>query len=87
MLHACQASRCDGHWHGYFLTNHGGGCTATFHVDCHTLAQLDFLEITFVGAVSAFCPRAAVGIVVEHTGDALFCQQTQLFNGGDHGHF
>ena len=86
MLHAGEACRRNGHRHGHLLANHGGGRAAAFHVDRHTLAQLDFLKIAFVGAVGAFCPRAAIGIVIEHARHAFFGQDAQLFNGGDHGH-
>jgi len=34
--------------------HHGGGGGAVFHVHGHALAQLDLLEIRFIGTVCAF---------------------------------
>ena len=51
MLHACHASGRNRHRHTDVLTDHGAGGAATFHVDGHALAQLDFLEIVFIGPV------------------------------------
>ena len=86
VLHAGETCGCNGHRHGHLLTNHGGGRAAALHVHSHTLAQFDFLKIALVGAVSAFCPRTAVGIVIEHARHTFLGQDAQFFDGGDHGH-
>ena len=86
MLHACQARGRNGHRHGHGLPNHGAGRAPIFHVHRHALPQFDFLKITFVGAVSALCPRTTVGIIVEHARHAFLRQHTQFFDGGDDGH-
>ena len=85
-LHAGQAHGRDSHRHLDLGAGHGGGCGAVFHVDGHALAQLDLLEVLLIGAVGAFGPAARVGVVVKHARHALFGQNAQVFNIGDHSH-
>jgi hypothetical protein len=85
VLHAGEAGGRDGHGHGRFLAGHGGAQRAAFHVHGHALAQLDLLEVAFVGAVGAFGPRAGVGVVVEHLGHAALGDHPQVFDAGDLG--
>ena len=86
VLHAGQPDRGQRHRHRHRLTHHGAGELAIVHVDAHPLAQLDLLEIGFVGAVGALGPRAGIGIVVEHARHAFLRQHAQVFDVGDHGH-
>jgi len=86
VLHAGQARGRNRHRHGHRLAHHGAGGAAAFHVHGHALAQLDFLKVALVRTVGAFGPAARVGVVVKHARHALFGQNPQVFDGGDHGH-
>ena len=56
VLHAGQAYGGDAHGHFGLDADHLGAGAAVFHVHGNALAQLDFLEVVFVGAVGAFGP-------------------------------
>ena len=56
VLHTGQAHGGNAHGHFGLDAGHLGSGAAVFHVHCYALAQLDFLEVVFVGAVGAFGP-------------------------------
>ena len=58
VLHAGQAGGRDGHRHHGVAARHGGAQRTAFHIDGDALAQLDALEVAFVGAIGAFRPGA-----------------------------
>ena len=68
VLHASHAGRSDSNRHCCCLANHVGRSISTFHIDSNTLAQFDFLEITFVRFVSALRPTARISVVIKHAG-------------------
>ncbi len=66
VLHAGQADRRQRHRHGHRLADHRAGDRALGDVDRDPLAQLDVVEVGFVGAVGGLGPGAGIGVVVKH---------------------
>ncbi len=85
MLHACEAHGRDAHGHLGLLPYQRGGRGTPFHVHRHALAQLNGVEVVFVGAVGALGPGARVGVVIEHARHAAFSDHAQVFDAGDFG--
>ncbi|KAG0752279.1 hypothetical protein G6F22_021930 [Rhizopus arrhizus] len=83
MLHAGQAGRRNRQRHHDVMAHQGGAQRPAFHVHRHALAQLDLLEVAFIGAVRAFGPGAGIGVVVEHARHALLRNGAQIFDAGD----
>ncbi|MOA19632.1 hypothetical protein D3C78_1400290 [compost metagenome] len=83
MLHAGQAGGRNRQRHHHVMAHHRGAQRPAFHVHRHALAQLDLVEIAFIGAVGAFGPGAGIGVVVEHARHALLRDDSQIFDAGD----
>src|SRR5262245_24690971 len=83
MLHAGEADGCKRHWHGDRLADHAAGQRAVRHVDGYALAQVDALEVGFIGAVGALAPGAGIGVVVEHLRHAPLGKYAQVLDAGD----
>src|SRR5262249_50448791 len=65
---------------------HLRGDVALLDVLRHALAEVNRVEVACVGAVGVLGPRAAVGVVVEHSRHALAGELPQVLDAGDHRH-
>jgi hypothetical protein len=83
VLHAGQPRGRQGHRHGDGLTDHRGAQVALFNVDGDALAELQFVEVLFIGAVGAFCPGAGICVVIEHARHPTLGEPPEIFYAGD----
>jgi len=44
------------HWHGDWFANHGAAQIAVLNIDGNALAELQLMEVFFIGAIRAFRP-------------------------------
>ena len=72
-----------GERHRYGNADHAAGERPVGHVHGHALAQLDALEVFFVGAIGALRPAARVGVVVEHPRHAPLGEHAQILDAGN----
>ncbi|MCY1240769.1 hypothetical protein D9M72_536310 [compost metagenome] len=80
VLHAGEAGWGKRHRHRNLLTDHRRFERPVGHVDQHPLAQLDLGEILLIGAIGAFGPGAAVGVVEEELRHATFGERLEIAN-------
>src|SRR5260370_18665004 len=86
MLHAGQSRGCKRYRHGDVMAHHLRARAAASHVDRYALAQLDALEVAFIGPISTFGPRAPVGVVVEHPRHTPLREHAQILDAGNDCH-
>ncbi len=86
VLHAGEARWRECDRHRDLLANHLRFQRTIGHIHQHALTQLYLLKIVLIGAVSAFGPCAAIGIVEEHFRHATLRLFLQVCDGEDFAH-
>ncbi|MNY29606.1 hypothetical protein D3C86_1636580 [compost metagenome] len=86
MLHAREAGGGECYRHGHLLADHFGRQRPVGHIHQHALAQLYLRKILLIGAVGAFRPSAAIGVIEKHFWHTALSLLLQVRYGQDFAH-